>query len=344
VQNYANIIGRRVGREISVLHPLLDARMATGDRANAVLFPISNAGNSLTIRKFTREPWTVVDFIKNKTCTSEVFALIWLAMQYEMNVIFSGGTASGKTSMLNVCMPFIPPNQRIISIEDTRELQLPSYLFWEPLVTRLANPEGKGEVSMLDLLLNSLRMRPDRIVLGEVRHGDDALVLFEAMHTGHSVYATMHANNMHETIQRLVNPPISVPPRLLDAVNLNVVMFRDRRLRIRRVYQVGEFVRGKEEGETAVKPNIMYRWVTGEDKLVEYAKSMVLFEELSKHTSFNTKEIETELAVRKRILDWLVEHDVRGIRNISAIMETYYTTPEKVITAAQKNLEPSTLS
>ena len=214
INNYSEIIARRVGRQITSLDPLLDAHLVTGDRANAVLYPISSKGNTITIRKFARDPWTVTDLIKNKTATSQLFALIWLAMQYEMNIIISGGTASGKTSFLNVCMPFIPLNHRILSIEDTRELLLPKFLYWAPLVTRLPNPEGKGEVSMLDLLINSLRMRPDRIILGEIRRQRDAEVLFEAMHTGHSVYATLHADSVAETISRLINPPINVPSNL----------------------------------------------------------------------------------------------------------------------------------
>src|SRR3989344_4343278 len=185
ILNYSNIIARRAGRQVSTLNPLLDAHLVTGDSANAVLYPISTKGNTVTIRKFSRDPWTVTDLIKNKTANSQIFALIWIAIQYEMNIIISGGTASGKTSFLNTCLPFMPPNHRIISIEDTRELQAPSFLYWAPLVTRLPNPEGKGEVSMLVLLVNSLRMRPDRIILGEIRKQEEATVLFEAMHTGH---------------------------------------------------------------------------------------------------------------------------------------------------------------
>jgi flagellar protein FlaI len=201
---------------------------------NAILYPISTKGNTITIRKFARDPYTIVDLINIKTCDIETAVLVWLAIEYEMNVLISGGTASGKTSFLNACMPFIPPNHRVISVEDTRELMLPDFLYWTPLVKRTANPEGKGEVSMLDLLVNSLRMRPDRIILGEMRRQEEAMVLFEAMHTGHSVYATLHADSSAETISRLTNPPLSIPHNLLKAVNLNVVMFRDRR-RIRRV-------------------------------------------------------------------------------------------------------------
>jgi len=157
IVNYSNIIARRIGRQITILSPLLDAHLVTGDRINAVLYPINTKGNTITIRKFARDPFTIIDLIENKTCDLDTVALIWLAVEYEMNVLISGGTASGKTVFLNACMPFIPPNHRIISIEDTRELMLPEFLYWTPLVTRIPNPEGKGGVSMLDLLINSLR-------------------------------------------------------------------------------------------------------------------------------------------------------------------------------------------
>ncbi|PIN85570.1 MAG: hypothetical protein COV47_01365, partial [Candidatus Diapherotrites archaeon CG11_big_fil_rev_8_21_14_0_20_37_9] len=194
IQNYANIIARRGGKQITVLSPLLDTRLVTGDRANATLFPISGKGNTITIRRFRRDPWTITDFVKNHTVGADVLALIWMCMQYELNIIISGGTASGKTSFLNICLPFIQPNQRVITIEDTRELLLPDFLHWVPMTTREPNAEGKGGVSMLDLLVNSLRQRPDRIIVGETRSQKDAEVMFEAMHTGHSVYTTFHAN------------------------------------------------------------------------------------------------------------------------------------------------------
>jgi len=275
VINYANIIARRVGKQITVLNPLLDAHLVTGDRINAVLYPINTKGNTITIRKFARDPYTIIDLINNKTCDADTAALIWLAIEYEMNVIISGGTASGKTVLLNACMPFIPPNHRIISIEDTRELMLPEFLYWTPLVTRTPNPEGKGEVSMLDLLVNSLRMRPDRIVLGEMRKHEEAMVLFEAMHTGHSVYATLHADSAPETVSRLINPPLNVPANLLKAVNLNVVMFRDRRRGIRRILQIAEF----EAAMGEAKANILYRWLPETDKIIKHSESSRIFED-----------------------------------------------------------------
>ncbi|MCX6777364.1 MAG: type II/IV secretion system ATPase subunit [Candidatus Micrarchaeota archaeon] len=215
IANYASIIARKVGRQISTLAPLLDAHLGGGERANATLFPISTKGNGITIRKFSKNPWTMVRLLKGKLLSVEAAALLWLCMQYEMNIIVGGGTASGKTSILNALLIFTPPNQRVISIEDTRELLLPDFLQWTPLVTRLPNPEGKGEVTMLDLMVNSLRMRPDRIVLGEIRRQREAEVLFEAMHTGHAVYATLHADNAEQVKNRMSTPPINLPESML---------------------------------------------------------------------------------------------------------------------------------
>lgn len=331
--NYSNIIARRVGRQITVLSPLLDAHLITGDRINAVLYPVNTKGNTITIRKFARDPFTIIDFITNKTCDLTTASLLWLAIEYEMNVLISGGTGSGKTSFLNCCLPFIPPNQRIISIEDTRELMLPNYLYWTPLVTRTPNAEGKGEVSMLDLLINSLRMRPDRIVLGEMRKQQEAQVLFEAMHTGHSVYATVHADSAPETILRLINPPINVPPNLLKAVNLNVVMFRDRRKGIRRIMHIAEF----DAERDSAKSNLLYRWVPEKDILVKHSESSRFFEDVSRNTGMTQIEIKNDLEQKNFILSYLVKNKIRGLEDFGKVMNFYYRDREALIKSVKNN-------
>jgi len=333
VTNYANIIARRVGRQITVLNPLLDAHVVSGDRANAVLYPIATKGNTITIRKFSRDPWTIIDLIENNTLSKDIAAMLWLAIEYEMNIIFSGGTASGKTVCLNACMPFIPPNHRIISMEDTRELMLPKFLYWCPLVTRTANVENKGEVSMLDLLVNSLRMRPDRIVLGETRRQKEAEVLFEAMHTGHSVYSTVHADTANETIRRLTNPPISIPAAMLSSVNLNAVMFRDRRRGIRRVIQLAEFVPGKDN----ITANLLYRWVPEKDIFVEHNKSLSFFEDLSRNTGMSEMEIKANLKMKKSIFDWLIKNKIRDLESFGKLMNFYYTDRERLESIIKNN-------
>lgn len=343
VTNYANIIARRVGRQISVLNPLLDAHMVTGDRSNAVLYPIATKGNTITIRKFARDPWTIIDLIQNNTLSKDIAAMLWLAMEYEMNILFSGGTASGKTVCLNSCMPFIPPNHRVISMEDTRELMLPKFLYWCPLVTRTANVENKGEVSMLDLLVNSLRMRPDRIILGEIRRQQEAEVLFEAMHTGHSVYSTVHADTANETIRRLINPPINVPPSMLNSVNLNVVMFRDRRRGVRRAFQLAEFIPGKE----TLTANLLYRWIPEKDVFVAHNKSLAFFDELSRNTGMDEREIQEDLKKKKIVFDWLIKNKIRDLHSFGKLMNYYYTDREKMWNIIKTNntkaiVEPKT--
>lgn len=333
INNYSNIIARRVGRQISILTPLLDAHVVTGDRANAVLYPIATKGNTITIRKFSRDPWTIIDLIGNKTVSMDVSAILWLAIEYEMNILISGGTASGKTVFLNACMPFIPPNHRIISMEDTRELMLPEFLYWCPLVTRAANAEGKGEVSMLDLLVNSLRMRPDRIVLGEMRRQKEAEVLFEAMHTGHSVYATVHADSANETIRRLTNPPINIPTNMLANVNLNVVMFRDRRRGLRRVLQLAEFIPGKD----SINANILYRWVVDTDEIIPHNESLTFIDELSRNTGMSENEINQNLEKKKSILTWLLKNNIRDLDSIGKVMNLYYTHQDALKEIIEKN-------
>ena len=341
IVNYASIIARRIGKQITTLAPLLDAHLITGDRANATLFPISTKGNTITIRKFRRDPWTVTDLIKNGTTSADLMSLLWLAIEYELNVIFSGGTASGKTTMLGSCLPFIQPNHRIISIEDTRELQAPDYLHWVPLTTREPNPEGKGGVSMLDLLVNSLRMRPDRVLVGEVRRQREAEVMFEAMHTGHSVYTTVHANTADETIRRLINPPIAIAPSMLDSVHLNVVMFRNRRIGARRVLQVAEFIPEKRGAdEERIKPNVIYRWRPADDKISKHSESVRLFDELALHTGLSSEEINRELKKKKQILEWMVKYDVRGIEKVGKTMAEYYMDPDSVFNYVEKDKKP----
>ncbi|MEA3255653.1 MAG: ATPase, T2SS/T4P/T4SS family [Candidatus Altiarchaeota archaeon] len=342
ILNYANTIARRVGRNITTLTPLLDAPLVTGDRVNATLNPISTKGNTITIRKFARDPWTVTDFIQNKTVSSEILALIWIAIQYELNILISGGTGSGKTSFLNICMPFIPPNHRIISIEDTRELQLPKFLYWCPLTTREPNPEGKGEVTMLDLLINSLRMRPDRIIMGEIRKKREAEVLFEAMHTGHSVYSTLHADTCAQTITRLTNPPINIPESMLDSVHLNIVMFRDRKSGIRRAFEVGEFV-PKYGGELKFKPNIIYRWDPKTDSMKAVTDDVALYGIIGSHTGFSVDDVKNEIEMKKKILEWLVKNNIRQAENVGKIMNRYYVDKETVLDVVNNDRSPKGL-
>lgn len=329
IANYASIIGRSVRRQITNLRPLLDAHLPSGDRVNATLYPISNEGNTITIRKFRRVPWTITDFIANNTINTEVAALLWLAVQYELNILISGGTGTGKTSFLTTLMPFIPANQRIVSIEDTREINLPDFLHWVPLVTREPSQEGLGEVTMLDLLVNSLRMRPDRIVLGEIRRSREAEVLFEAMHTGHSVYGTIHADTAMQTYKRLVTPPISVPETLIEAIDLFVVMFRDRRKGIRRVYEVAEVPYATLK--TIEKISILYKWEPSSDEILLNKDSRKAIGKLRMVTGLNDDEIRKEIDNRKKILKYMVKKNINEVNRVGKFISEYVKDPKTIL-------------
>ncbi|MFH1174513.1 MAG: ATPase, T2SS/T4P/T4SS family [archaeon] len=331
-QHYATTIGRKIGRQLTVLEPLLDAHLKEGDRANATLMPISTRGNTITIRKFSKDPWTITKFLNARTMSVEAAALIWMAMQYEMSAIIAGGTASGKTSALNCLASFFPPNQRIITIEDTREIQLPKFLHWVPMNTRLPNSEGKGALTMGNLLVNSLRMRPDRILVGEVRRKEESETLFEAIHTGHSVYATFHANNAQETVDRLTNPPIEVPKLMLPAISLIVVQFRNRRTGTRRTFQIAEIL-----ADATV--NVLMQYDTKKDVLVKKAASKSLVQNLKLYTGYTDAEIKRNLKEKEIVLRYLVKFNIEDIDRVGRVMAEYYTNKDnlmKVIRAGKK--------
>jgi flagellar protein FlaI len=247
-----------------------------------------------------------------------------------MSAIIAGGTASGKTSMLNVVTNFFPPNQRIISIEDTREIQLPKFLHWVPMVTRLPNNEGRGGITMLDLLVNSLRMRPDRIVVGEIRRQKEAEVLFESIHTGHSVYATLHANNTKETITRLTSPPIGIPKAMLPAVSLVLVQYRNRRTGLRRTFELSEI---KEDGE----PNVLMRYNAKDDILHKVGNSKVIKDNLELYTGAAESSIKKELDEKEMVLKWLVKQNVSTVDSVGKAMAEYYTNKENLMKYVKAN-------
>ena len=184
----------RIGRRIDESSPLVDARLADGSRENAIIPPLAVNGASLTIRKFGREALTVQKLIQFGSLSPEMAELLNACVLARMNIIVSGGTGTGKTTMLNVLSSFIPASDRIVTIEDAVELQLQQDHVVR-LESRPANIEGKGEISIRDLVRNSLRMRPDRIVVGEVR-GGESLDMLQAMNTGHDgSISTVHANS-----------------------------------------------------------------------------------------------------------------------------------------------------
>lgn len=202
VLNVIEKIVSPLGRRIDESSPMVDARLPNGSRVNAIIPPLALDGPTITIRKFSEDPFTVADLIGFGTLTKDMATLIKGCIEGKLNVVVSGGTGSGKTTTLNVLSSFIPNDERIVTIEDAAELQLGQEHVVR-LETRPANIEGKGEINIRDLVKNSLRMRPDRIVVGEVRSGE-ALDMLQAMNTGHDgSLTTGHANSPRDMISRL---------------------------------------------------------------------------------------------------------------------------------------------
>jgi len=339
IENYSAQIARKVGRQITTLNPILDAHLVTGDRANATLYPVSTAGNSLTLRLFAREPWSIVRFASEatKSMSMDMAALLWQAVHYEMNVLVAGGTASGKTSALNSIVSLIPPYQRVVTIEDTRELVLPSYQWnWVPMATRAANPEGLGEVTMLDLVVNALRMRPDRIVMGEIRRKREAEVLFEAMHTGHSVYGTIHADTADQVIKRLLEPPIELPPAEVEDIHLLLIQYRDRRRNIRRTLELAEVM------PTAKVPelNHIFKWRARTDTFENVRTPNRYIELMNLHTGFTSKEVLDDQHSKAEVLQWMDKNKLYKVDEVGRVMKSYYTDEAELVKAVEKGLKP----
>ncbi|MFW5990678.1 MAG: type II/IV secretion system ATPase subunit [Candidatus Nanoarchaeia archaeon] len=340
IYNYAAMIGRKVGREINNLNPIMDAHLVSGDRVAATLFPISSSGNTITFRRFSRSPWTITHFVSEKfgVMTKDIAALLWQALEYELNILVCGGTASGKTSVLNALCALLPKNQRIISVEDTREFVLPRDLNWNwiPMVSRKENTEGEGSISMLDLIVASLRMRPDRIIVGEVRKREQAETMFEAMHTGHSVYTTMHADTVEQLTRRILEPPISIPKNEAEALHLVLVQHRDRKRNVRRTLEVAEVLRGGIMDDE-LKVNYLYRWRPKSDTFEKVDDCVRIVEDLNLRTGMTPKEMQEDLDKRKTILEWMVKNEVFKTDSIGKVMKSYYKDREKLLEFIRQN-------
>jgi flagellar protein FlaI len=323
--NLIERIARDVSRRVDTNTPLLDARLPSGDRVNATLNPASVDGPSLTVRKFRENPYTMVNMIQFGTINPEAAAFLWLCAEgmraYPSNILISGGTSSGKTTFLNCLSMFIRPTERVLTIEDTAELRLP-LKHWIRMETRPPSIEGTGEISMDVLLKNSLRMRPDRIVVGEVRH-DEAFTLFTAMNTGHQgSMGTIHANTTQETLVRLMSPPMNVPEQMATALNLIVVLNRisaPKRGLVRRVTEIAE-ITGTEKPET----HLLYEWNAEKDSMLRLDSNSKVLKLVRKFSGLSEKKIHDELSIRAELLKEAAKKDISSLNAFSIFLQKYY--------------------
>lgn len=327
IRNLADRIARAVNRRIDLQTPLLDARLPDGTRVNATIPPISMDGTTITLRKFKKDPLSVIDLVQYNTISYDAAAFLWLCSDgmgaFPANALVAGGTASGKTTSLNMLTGFVPNNERIVTIEDTAELNLP-LSHWIRLEVRPKSIEGTGEVSMDELVKNSLRMRPDRIIVGEVR-GAEGYTMFAAMNTGHrGVMGTVHANSAKETLVRLTSPPIDVPLSMISSLNLIIMQNRihDRRKGvIRRITEIAEIVPSEDLKMPGLQ--VLYQWDPIADVLRPTGIPSFYLSLLSRYTGLNVSELNAEVESRSALLKSLGDQSKRHINDVCAVTQRY---------------------
>ncbi len=327
-----NKIVRETGKKISQDNPVIDARLPDGSRINITMPPISTRGTTITIRQFRKDPLTIVDLIKNNTMNYDIASFLWLATDgqgFPASFLISGGTACGKTTTLNALAGLIPPNKRIITIEDTIELYLP-HEHVVTLETKIPSLEDEKEIDMDFLIRNSLRQRPDVIVVGEVR-GKEAGILFTALNTGHTVMGTLHSHTARETINRLINPPMDVPIIMIPALDFIIMqnrMTHPKLGHIRRITEIAE-IAGVEEDN--IQLNQLYSYDLIKDSFEMVGISPYYLKKLEDAHACGINEIKKELSIRREILKYMVSRNINTIDGIKKIVYSYYDDAESTI-------------
>lgn len=329
-------LAQRCGKHISVAEPMLDATIPDGSRLQATLGThVTKRGSSFTIRRFRENPFTPLDLIRFKTMSLDMMAYLWMCIENGKSILVCGGTASGKTTTLNAVLLFIPPQMKIVSIEDTRELNLP-HENWVPLLTRSgfggtdASGKAAGEVDMFELLTAALRQRPQYMMVGEVR-GSEAYVVFQAMATGKSAYTTFHAENVQAMVHRMEQPPIEVPRALIGALNLVLMQAQVKvgTQMTRRVKSLTEIV-GIDPETNELITNSVYTWNPADDTF-NYSGHSYVYEQIAMAKNKSQREMMREVKNRSRLLTFLSKIEGVAYRDVARYVSAYYKDPDKVI-------------
>src|SRR5208282_4416063 len=340
LDSFIVMLGQRCTKAVSVSAPILDGTTPEGHRIQATYGrEVTTRGASFTIRRFKERPFTPVDLVAMGTANEEMVAYFWLAAEQGESVIVCGGPAAGKTSTLNAIALFIPPTAKIVSIEDTREVNLP-HENWIPGATRSgtgdrgADGKAAGEVDMFDLVRAALRQRPNYIIVGEVR-GKETYTMFQAMATGHTTYSTMHADSVKSMVNRLENPPINTPRILLSALNNVIIQIQTRIDKgvVRRLKQVLEIV-GFEPETNELITNTVYEWDPGSDTFVFKGHSF-LFDKIMELKNFSADDMDAEFQRRTKVIRYLVAHKINDYRQLWQLVAQYYKDPSEVMGRVQ---------
>jgi archaeal flagellar protein FlaI len=352
LDDYVIWLAQRSGKAISVASPVLDATVPDGSRLQATLgMHVTKRGSTFTIRRFRDNPFTPVDLIKFRTMSPEMMSYLWIAIEHGQSMMVCGGTASGKTTTLNATLLFIPPQMKIVSIEDTRELNLP-HENWIPALTRSGfgaknqlTGKAPGEIDMFDLLAAALRQRPQYLMVGEVR-GAEAFIVFQAMATGKTCYTTFHAESVAAMVHRMENPPISLPRSLVSALNLVLLQ---RQVKVgnkmtRRVQSLTEIV-GLDPETNELITNSVYSWNPSDDTFL-YSGHSYIYERVAVSKNWTMKEMEREVRRRSEMLEFLRWKDSQATRqqpfthrDVGRLVAAYYKDPANAVAEARAELD-----
>jgi flagellar protein FlaI len=340
-------LAQRCGKHISVAEPMLDATIPDGSRLQATLGThVTKRGSSFTVRRFRENPFTPLDLIRFKTMSLDMMAYLWLCIENGKSMLVCGGTASGKTTTLNAILLFIPPQMKIVSIEDTRELNLP-HENWVPLLTRsgfggeTAAGRAAGEIDMFELLTAALRQRPQYMMVGEVR-GSEAYVVFQAMATGKSAYTTFHAENVQAMVHRMEQPPIEVPRALIGALNLVLMQAQVKvgTQMTRRVKSLTEIV-GIDPETNDLISNSVYTWNPADDTF-NYSGHSYVYEQIAMAKNLSQRDMMREVKRRTMLLSYLSNITGVAYKEVAKYVSAYYKDPEKVMREIKETDEQPT--
>ena len=290
---------------------------------------VTTRGPTFTARKFTSVPWTPIQLISMRTLSPEMLAYFWILIEHKSNILISGSTAAGKTTLLNALAFFIPPEARVVSIEETREVNLPREN-WLPAVARTSIGIGKiGEVDLFSLLKASFRQTPDYLIVGEVR-GKEAYVLFQGMASGHASLSTIHADSVDTLIRRLQTPPIELPPTLVNSLDCVVITTHAtvKKQETRRVREIVEIINVNKDGTALI--NTPFVWDPGQD-VFYFKKQSKVFEKISAKKGIPLETLYKEFETRVRLLYELYRQKVFSFDEVGRLINDYYKTPTIVL-------------
>ncbi|MCW3999253.1 MAG: type II/IV secretion system ATPase subunit [Candidatus Bathyarchaeota archaeon] len=315
----------RSGHQISISNPILEGALPEGFRIHVTLEEVSKRGGTFTIRKVRANPFNIIDLINLGTMPTLIGAYFWILVENKRSIIASGATASGKTALLNSICTFIPPEMKVVTIEEVRELRL--HENWIPMVTRPSVQSGIKEVTLFDLLKSSLRQRPDYIIVGEIR-GEEAFTLFQSISVGHGGMCTIHAEDVPAVKKRLLTKPMDIPPMLIPMMNvvaqLNRTKFHDKI--VRRITEVSEI---DENGEFKK----LFEWDPRDDTInlaVSNIKESLVLDRIANAKHISIEQVVEDLKKRDLILKWMVQNQISSYEEVASLIRKYYVTPKDI--------------